>query len=313
MRHSQLRAFHHVAQTGGFSRAARAMHLSQPAVSDQVGQLERDHDVLLFHRTGRQVVLTEAGARLYALTQQYFELEDRIAQALSASQAAIKGRLRLVVDAAHHINDVLSRFRAKHPKVTIDVTVGNSAVVLDELRAYRADIGVIGTRADEADFVAIPLGASPIVAFAPIELAGSLPDPLPLAELTRRPFISREQGSKTRALLETEMTKRGLKLSPAVTAQGREAVRDIVAAGAGIGVISGAEFGADKRLQALPLADCELEMRETLICLSRRREVPVIQAFMEVAGRASKAADSRPNAVHDNGATGSARRQSPRQ
>ncbi len=259
------------------------MNLSQPAVSDQVGQLEREHDVLLFHRTGRQIALTESGAKLFVLTQQYFEIEARIAEALSASRAAVKGHLRLVVDAAHHINDVLSRFRGKYPKVTIDVAVGNSAFVMEELRAYRADIGVIGTSADQADFDAILLGASPIIAFAPFDLAQTLPRPLPLAELTRLPFVSREAGSKTRAMLEAETASRGLKLNPVVVAQGREAVRDIVAAGAGVGVISQAEFGADKRLQALPLADCDLQMRETLICLSRRRDVPAIRAFMAIA------------------------------
>lgn len=283
MRHSQLRAFHFVARTGGFSRAAKAMNLSQPAVSDQVGQLERDHDVLLFHRARRQVSLTEAGERLFALTQPYFEIEERIGEALSASRAAVAGQLRLVVDAAHHINNVLSRFRARHPRVTVSVAVGNSAFVTEELRGYRADIGVIGTPAEEADFDAIPLGSSPIIAFAAREIARSLPNPLPLAELTRQPFVSREEGSKTRQMLESELARRGLKLKPAVTAQGREAVRDIVVAGAGIGAISRAEFGADDRLQALPFADCRLEMRETLICLSRRRDVPTIRAFMAAA------------------------------
>ena len=68
MRYSQLRAFHHVALHGGFSRAARALNISQPSVSDQVRQLEQRHDVLLFTREARQVRMTDAGEALFRLT-----------------------------------------------------------------------------------------------------------------------------------------------------------------------------------------------------------------------------------------------------
>ena len=68
MRHSQLKAFHYVALHGGFSRAAEALFLTQPAISEQVRKLEQDHDVLLFHRERKRVQLTDAGERLFRLT-----------------------------------------------------------------------------------------------------------------------------------------------------------------------------------------------------------------------------------------------------
>ena len=82
MRHAQLRAFHHVALTGGFSRAAEALGLSQPAVSEQVRRLEQDHDVLLFHRDRTNTRPTAAGEALLRLTRQYFETEQQIAELL---------------------------------------------------------------------------------------------------------------------------------------------------------------------------------------------------------------------------------------
>ena len=77
MRYSQLRAFHHVARLGGFSRAAEALLITQPAISEQVRKLETDHDVLLFHRDRRKVRLTRAGEELFRMTKQFFETEWR--------------------------------------------------------------------------------------------------------------------------------------------------------------------------------------------------------------------------------------------
>ena len=78
MRYAQIRAFHHVALHGGFSRAAAALHVSQPSISEQVRQLEQAHDVLLFQRAGRQVRLTPAGEDLFLLTKRFFEAEEQI-------------------------------------------------------------------------------------------------------------------------------------------------------------------------------------------------------------------------------------------
>ena len=171
MRHSQLRAFHHVALAGGFSRAAEAMNVTQPAVSDQVRRLEQAHDVLLFRRDGRQVVLTADGERLFALTRELFDVEDRIGALLTAARTSVRGELRLVVDAAHHISGHLAAFRAAHPKVRVTLKTGNTSEVLARLRAYEADLGVVGTEAQDQDLDRIALSRAPIVCFAAREMA----------------------------------------------------------------------------------------------------------------------------------------------
>ena len=112
MRHSQLRAFHHVALHGGFSAAAKALSQTQPALSDQVRRLEQAHDVLLFHREARRVRLTGAGEDLFRLTKRYFEIEADIAAHLGQSAAAVEGHLRIVADAVQHLIPALSHFRS---------------------------------------------------------------------------------------------------------------------------------------------------------------------------------------------------------
>lgn len=280
MRYAQLRAFHHVALNGGFSRAAAALNQTQPSLSDQVRKLEQAHDVRLFRRDGRQVRLTAQGEALLRLTRPFFEAEARIGEHLTASRAAIDGTLRIVADSAHHITGALAAFRQAHPRVFVRLHTGNTGEVLRALRDYDAEIGVIGGPDTAPDLEPVALGSTPITAIA---ARGFLPAPgesLSLADLADLPLIFRENGSRTRAALTRAARAAGLRLAPVLEVEGREAMREVVASGAGLGFVSRAEFGNDMRLVQVPLAGEGLDMPETAVSLRARRDVPVIRAFL---------------------------------
>ena len=281
MRYTQLRAFHHVALHAGFSRAAEALNQTQPSVSDQVRRLEQAHDTLLFHRERRQVRLTTAGEELFRLTREFFEVEERIGSFLDQSRGAITGKLRIVADSALHITSAMRLFRTQYPKVFVSIHTGNTAEVLALLRDYKAEIGVVGNIDPAPDLDLSELGRSPIVAIA---RQGYLPDgkeTLEFGELPDHPLIMREHGSRTRANLEEEARRRKIRLSPVIEVEGREAMREVVASGAGIGFVSEAEFGHDSRLIAVPIKGMGLLMSEALVTLKARRDVPVIRAFQK--------------------------------
>lgn len=283
VRHTQIKAFHHVALLGGFSSAAVALSLTQPAVSEQVRKLEQDHDTLLFHRDRRQVRLTEAGEALFRLTRPYFEAEAQIAEHLSQSGAAVAGELRVIADAAHHVTGLLREVRAKFPQITISLRGGNTEDILEELRAYNAEIGVVGDIAPGPEFDSVPLGGAEIIAFARPDLLPAATKALPLKDLLSVPLVMREAGSKTRQKVEEEAIRQGLSLTPAIVAEGREAVREMVASGAGLGFVSRAELGADDRVMAISIAGADLRMDETLVCLSQRRDLRLIRTVMDMA------------------------------
>jgi len=280
MRYSQIRAFHHVAICGGFSRAAQALSLTQPALSEQVRKLEADHDVLLFNRDRKQITLTAAGERLLIITRQFFEVEGQIADILSENRAALDGALRIMADSAFHLTGRLNRFRLRHPHVFVSVQTGNTADILTALRTYDVDIGVVGSLKPGPDMQVTRLGTSPIVAFAALSFFDTPPTATTLRDLATHPLIFREKGSKTRQELEAESLRQGITLRPAFEVEGREAVQEIVASGAGIGFVSEAEFGNDPRLLKLPLDCPQLTMSEALIHLKQRSDVRVIRAFM---------------------------------
>lgn len=291
MRYVQLRAFHHVAICGGFSRAAQRLHLTQPAISDQVRKLEEEYDLLLFDRQKKQVALTPAGARLLDITRRLFEAEDQAQDLLAESRALRAGHLRIMADSAHHLLHVLVHFRAKYPGVRITVQSGNSGAVIRALHRYDADVGVLGEMPADSAFQALLLNSSPIMGFVAKShpLAGKTG--LSFQDLARAPLVMREQGSKTRRKLEQAAQAAGVPLLAAIEAEGREAVREIVASGAGIGFVSAAEFGLDPRLIAIPLHAAKpapgpqagLMMDEALICLHARRGVKLVAAFFDIA------------------------------
>ena len=283
MRQSQLKAFHNVALHGGFSRAAEALLLSQPAISEQVRKLEQDYDVLLFLRERKRVTLTPAGEQLYILTKQYFDVEQQIEEYMSETRATVDGTLRIVADSAHHVTDILSRFRARYPRVFVTLSSGNTESVLEALRSYNAEIGVVGSPSPGNDLEVLDLGATAIVAIA---ATGTVPDgktTLSLAELADMPLIFREPGSKTRQKIEAEAERQGVHFKPVIEVEGREAMREVVASGAGIGFVSIAEFGNDDRLVIIPIDGVNITMTESLVYMGQRREVRVIRAFMEFA------------------------------
>lgn len=288
MRHSQLKAFHHVALHGGFSRAAEALFLTQPAISEQVRKLEQDHDVLLFHRERKRVHLTEAGENLFRLTKHYFEIEQQITEYMSETRTAVDGTLRIIADSAHHVTGILSAFRERYPNVVVSLRTGNSDEVLEELRAFNAEVGVAGSLTPGRDMETLSLGDTPIVAFAAKGLLPKGKTRIALRELAELPLIFRETGSKTRQKLEEGAAQQGITLTPAIEAEGRETVREVVASGAGVGFVSKAEFGHDERLVEITLEDMDLRMGESIVHLAQRREVKVIRAFMDFARALSK-------------------------
>ena len=284
MRYVQLRAFHYVAVHGGFSRAAEQLFLTQPAISDQVRKLEEEYDVLLFNRHKKQVTLTETGENLLEITRRLFDNEQQAFELLSESKALRAGTLRIVADSAHHLLHILARFRDRYQGVRVTVHAGNTQTVTDALHAYEADVGVLGGAPLGREFEVVRLSATPIVAFVAKTHDLAKRKEFTFADLAELPLVMREEGSKTRTKLEEAAARAKVTLTPAIEAEGREAVRELVGSGAGVGFVSEAEFGNDSRLIKVPIRDAgDMAMDEALICLRERSRGKLVQAFLEIA------------------------------
>ncbi|MEM7198365.1 MAG: LysR substrate-binding domain-containing protein, partial [Pseudomonadota bacterium] len=275
MRFVQLRAFHFVALELSFSAAGARLHLTQPAISDQISRLESAYDMRLFNRDKRSVSLTAKGEALLAITRRFFDAHDAALQFLQGSRILNQQHLTIMVDSVQHILPVIEAYREVFPKVQLNIATSNSSQILQALRDYQADIGVVGANIGK-EFAAVSLGASPLTAFCANSSPWAALQNVTLRDLAELPLVLREPGSRTRQLLEELLAHEKLVMHTVIEAQGRETVREFVAHGVGVGVVSQAEFGFDPRLCAIRIADHVVSMEERAICLAERRDSPSI-------------------------------------
>ena len=285
MRHSQLRAFHFVATYGSFSAAAEKLRISQPAVSEQVKKLEQNYDTLLFRRQNKKITLTDEGRKILLLTKQLFEVEQQIEDYISESGQELAGSIRIIADSASHVLNILAAFRKKYPKVKVILRSGNSEEVENALRSFNSEIGIMPNSSKKLDIGIKFLGSSKIIAFGEPEYLDTSKKILKMADLTKLPIIFREKGSNTRKIIEKEAKIQGVHLKPIIEVEGREAMRELVASGAGIGFVSEAEFVADSRVVKVNIQGEELIMEETVAFLKQRSNVRVIRNFLSLVDK----------------------------
>lgn len=282
--YSQLRAFHAVAVHGGFTKAADSLGLTQPTLSDQVRKLERDFEVVLFNRVRKRTTLTETGQRLFEITDTLLDTETRAIDLLAETRALRSGQLTIAADAPFHILRVVGAFRRRFPEISLSVNIGNSEAVMDQLLGYQADIGVLANIPDDPRLQSVTLRDDPLVAVVRADHPWGQRKSVAFDKLLAENLVLRERGSTTRKLIEDEFQRRGMAVQSVIEMEGRESVREAVAAGAGVGFVSEPEFGFDSRLAMVRLEGCDLRMRESMVCLNARATTRLVAAFWEVAG-----------------------------
>ena len=285
MRHSQLRAFHFVAIYGSFSVAAERLKISQPAVSEQVKKLEQNYDTLLIRRQNKKITLTNEGRKILLLTKQLFEVEQQIEDYISESGQELAGSIRIIADSASHVLNILAAFRKKYPKVKVILRSGNSEEVENTLRSFNSEIGIMPNLSKKLDIGMKFLGSSKIIAFGQPEYFVRGKKIIKMVDLTKLPIIFREKGSNTRKIIEKEAKIQGVNLKPIIEVEGREAMRELVASGAGIGFVSEAEFVADTRVMKVNIQGDNLVMNETVAFLKQRSNVRVIRDFLSLVDK----------------------------
>jgi len=282
--HTQIRAFHAVARAGGFTRASAELHVTQPTLSGQVAALEEAYGVRLFERRGRGSELTDLGRSLFAITNRLFSQEAEAEQLLVATRGLATGQLRVGADAPYTVIPLLATFNRRYPGIRLSMSFGNSERVLQDLLDRRSDIAVLPELKPDPRLHAVPYRRDRLIAFVERGHPWAGRRSLRLSELDGQRLVLREAGSTTRALFEQVMAQAGLTPGEVLEIGSREAVREAVAAGLGIGIIFASEFGSDDRLHGLRLRDVDAEATEYAACLTERQPVRTVRAFFELLG-----------------------------
>jgi DNA-binding transcriptional LysR family regulator len=281
---NHLAAFHAVAESGSVTLGAQRLMVSQPAVSKQVKELERALQTKLFDRQPKGVRLTQSGRLLADYARRIFGLAGEAEAALADRSAMRTGSLAVGASptlGTYLLPRALVYFRQRFPGVRVDLEIEHSHLLRTRMNEGSLELGLT-----EADVHWPELDATP---FLTDELVAIAHPSHPLAQkrrvtpeaLCREPFIVREAASQTRSLVERSLAAQGYSLRPALSLSSTEAVKQAVAAGLGVAMVS-------KLAVASALATGELAMIR-LQGLALRRHIYLVRQRGHTEGKASTA------------------------
>jgi aminoethylphosphonate catabolism LysR family transcriptional regulator len=282
MRSTQLRSFHAVASAGGFVAGAERLNISQPTLTAQVAALEREFNVELFHRHNRRSELTAAGRDLLAITTRLFAEEQEAREFLNDSKGLRTGHLRVGAVGPYHATEMLAAFGKTYPGIRISVSIGNSWDVQSALLAYETDVAVLAHIDDDERLVTIPYRRHPVVLCVNTEHRFARRRKISLAELKGERSIAREAGSTTRRAFEAASRRAGVNLPSSIEIGSREAIREAIIRGLGVGYVSKAEFIPDPALRCIAIADGDIYTEAHVALLKERRNSRIVRAFIDV-------------------------------
>ena len=236
----QLDTFLAVAKEMSISRAAARLHVTQPAVSMQVRQLEDTLGVPLIEAAGRGIALTDAGIELHDYAAKVaFEL-SQLDAAMAERRGAERGRVELaiVTTAKYFVPMLLVRFRRKFPRVEIGLHLHNREAILALLGRNEMDLVIMGRAPEGIDCVSLPFATNPLGIVASPEHPLSRRRKIPLAALSGEEFVVREQGSGTRLAMERLFAEHRVEPRIVMEMPSNETIKQAVMAGMGLSFLS---------------------------------------------------------------------------
>jgi DNA-binding transcriptional LysR family regulator len=253
----RLQVFHTVARLLSFTRAADSLHMTQPAVTFQVRQLEEHFNTRLFDRTHNRISLTEAGRRVYEYSDKIFHLYEEMEGAVRELTGDVSGVLMLGASttiAEYMLPALLGDFKAKYPHVGIRLKVSNTDAIVSMVEENEIDLGVVEAPVANKNLVVELCRVDQLVAVVPPgHLLGSR-GRVAVSELLGYPYIAREEGSGTREVMHEYLRASGMSVNSLNTIMelgSPEAVKGAVEAGMGVSVLSRTTIQKELRLGTL--------------------------------------------------------------
>lgn len=282
----QLKVFASVAKHLSFTRAAEELHLTQPAVSMQVKQLEGQLDSALFEQLGKKIYLTEAGEEVYHYSRLISQQLDELEIVLANIKGLEHGKLRISVatTANYFAPHLLAAFCRRYPGVNVILNVTNRQTLLHQLSENEVDMVIMGQPPAEMDLEADAFMDNPLVTIAPPDhpLAGQ--KRIPLSRLEKEVFLVRESGSGTRIAMQRFFDKHGISITTSMEVSSDEAIKQSVQAGLGLGMMSQDAVQLELSMNKLTILDIEefpILRHWYLVHRKGKRLSAIAQAFKE--------------------------------
>lgn len=282
----QLSLFQCVARHMSFTKAAEEMHLTQPAVSIQLKQLEEHVGMPLFEQVGKKLFLTNAGRELQQSCEDIFSRLDNLEMALTQMKGVMHGSLRIasVSSAKYFVPHLLGDFHRQYPEITLSLQVSNRGQILRRLMSNEDDLALMAQVPDDMKLCSYPIIDNPMIAIAPPDhpLVGK--KKLPLNVLQEECFLMREEGSGSRKAIEDHFRRNGIELNQTMELGSSETIKQGVMAGLGLSVLSRHSVALELATGCLVALDVETLPILWTWCLVHHQEKklsPAAQAFLD--------------------------------
>ena len=282
---NQLRTFLAVARRLSFTRAAEELHLTQPAVSAHIRKLERAVGATLFDQLGRRVNLTATGQVLQDYAERVLALEDELRGSLADLEDVCQGPFAIGTSTTIGISllpDLLRRFVADHPLVTLHVRIGMGYEIVQGLLDGQLDVGIMTGEVDDERIEAEPMAEDKLVLIVPPHHRWAEEPSVGPRDLVGEPLLVPGQNSWNGSLIARQLAAHGV--TPDVVAESNShiAIARIVEAGVGVAIVSRlsvADELAQGRLRQVPLRDVDFRRPISLVMHRDRHRTPTMRAF----------------------------------
>ncbi|MBK1722035.1 LysR family transcriptional regulator [Thiocystis violacea] len=297
----QLRVFEAVAHNHSYTRAAEELHLSQPAVSMQVRQLEDEIGLPLFERLGKRIVTTEAGRELYHYSRAINRALREMEEVLESLKGINRGSLQVAVASTvnYFAPRLLAVFQKRYPGINLRLDVTNREMLVQMLDSNSVDLVLMGLPPKNVEVESEAFMDNPLVVVAPPDHPLAHQHCIPVERLAEETFVMREAGSGTRKAMERFFSERGLLIRHGMQMTRNEAVKQAVRSGLGLSVVSLHTIELELETRRLVTLDVEgfPDRRQWYLVYRRgKRLSPAASAFRDfvLAEAASIAAPQTP-------------------
>ncbi len=240
----KLKVFCTVAETKSFSKTSEIVHLTQPAVSLQIQALEEYYETKLFDRTSNCIALSPAGEVLYKYAKYILALYSAAEKEIGKITGHTKGNITIGASTTignHILPSVIFDFKKVNPKIKMNIYIENTKKIMDLLNTGEIELGLVEGEMSKYKVTLEPIIQDELFVIVPPNHPWSKKKTISLSELSKEPFIFREEGSGTRQVTEKYFSSHGLKLKDinlALTLGSTEAIKEAVESGIGISIVS---------------------------------------------------------------------------
>ena len=286
----KLDAFCKVIELKSFTRAAEAMLLSQPTVSEHIRSLEQELDQKLLDRLGREVEPTPVGRLLYRYARKILQTQNDAVQAIEQYGGKLIGRLIIgcgTIPGTYILPGLIARFRLEHPSIKATLRITSSRIIAEKVVAGEYELGVVGARWNESRLNWTAMFSDELTLAVHPDHSWALKKAILLKDIGKEPFIMREPDSGTRKVFARILEKNGLKetsLQEVAEIGSTAAIKEAVKAGIGVSILSRRAVIDDVkcgRLVAVSVKNHKLQRPFYLIQRKNRALSPVASVFLD--------------------------------